>query len=43
MARHKLTVEEKIRGVKKALESPRTPARLKPGLRRYLDKFQGSR
>ncbi len=41
--RHKLTREEKIRGTRKAIASHRTPARLKAGLRRYLEKLERRR
>jgi len=34
MSRHRLTDAEMLRGVKKALKSPRCPPHLKPGLRR---------
>ncbi len=43
MARHKLSVAERIIGVQAALASDRTPERLKPGLRRYLKTLQKSR
>jgi len=42
MARHKFTTAEKIEGVRKALHSKKTPAQLKPGLRRYLAKLEGA-
>ena len=34
MARHRLTKEEQMRGVERALESQRTPPQLKKGLRK---------
>jgi hypothetical protein len=34
MARRKLTVAEQLKGIEKALASPRTPPQLKEGLRR---------
>lgn len=43
MARHKLSVAERIVGVQTALASDRTPKQLKPGLRRYLKVLQKSR
>jgi len=43
MPRHKLTAAEKIRGLKKAIASPRTPDRLKVGLRRYLQRLEGKK
>lgn len=41
MARHRLTKEEQQRGVEKALESPRTPAQLKKGLKKRQGQLQG--
>lgn len=38
--RHKLTREEKIRGAEKALANPKTPASLKKGARKLLDKLK---
>jgi hypothetical protein len=43
VARHKFSIAEKIIGVQTALASDKTPARLKPGLRRYLKVLQKSR
>jgi hypothetical protein len=43
VARHKLSVAERIIGVQAALASDRTPKQLKPGLRRYLKALQKSR
>jgi hypothetical protein len=37
MAKHALTLEERIRGVRAAITSPRTPNHLRPGLRKHLD------
>jgi hypothetical protein len=36
MARHVLTLEERIRGLHSALKSPRTPARLRRPLQQQL-------
>jgi hypothetical protein len=41
MARHKLTLEERKRGARKAIASKKTPARLKEGLRKWLKKHGG--
>jgi hypothetical protein len=38
--RHKLTREEKIRGIKKALANPKTPERFKKGMRKYLERLE---
>jgi hypothetical protein len=38
--RRKLTLAEKIRGTTRALASSRTPAQLRPGLKRYLTQLQ---
>ena len=35
MAGHKLSDEERLRGVRRCLASPKTPNHLKPGLKRY--------
>ena len=43
MGRHRLTLEEKIHGVQRALASPRTPDQLKPGLEGYLKKLRERR
>jgi len=40
MARHKLTRLEQLRGLRKAVRSPRTPAWLKPSIRRYLRRIE---
>jgi hypothetical protein len=40
MARHKLTKEQQIRGLKKAIASPRTPKQFKPFLRTRLAKLR---
>lgn len=37
MARRKLTALEQLKGVEKAIASPRTPPQLKEGLRRRAD------
>lgn len=36
MARHKLTRDEQIRGIRKALKNPRTPKGFRPALQRRL-------
>jgi len=41
MPRHRLSDPEMLRGVKRALESSRTPSHLKPGLRRLRDRLEG--
>lgn len=41
MARHRLTREERIRGIRAALRSPRTPRHLKRALRRVLARLEG--
>lgn len=40
MPRHKLTVQERLRGTERALRSRRTPKHLKPGLRRYRKQLE---
>ena len=40
MARHKLTRLEQLKGLRKAVRSPRTPSWLKPSIRRYLNKIE---
>lgn len=40
MARHKLTRQERIRGLKKAIANPRTPKALKEGARKALRKLE---
>jgi hypothetical protein len=42
MARHKLTREEQIRGIRKALKNPRTPNQFRPALKRRLKKLGGT-
>lgn len=39
MARHKLTKAERIKGLRKAIHSKKTPAHLKAGLREYLKRL----
>jgi len=34
MARHKLTPEEQLKGIEKAMSNPKTPQQLKKGLER---------
>jgi hypothetical protein len=41
MARHKLTREEQIRGLKKALANPRTPKAFRAGMQKRLRKLEG--
>jgi hypothetical protein len=40
MARHKLTPREQLRGLRKCLRSKKTPAHLKPSIRRYVRKLE---
>lgn len=40
MARHVLTLAERIRGTRVALSSSKTPAHLKPGLRVSLERLE---
>ena len=40
MAKHKLTKKQQAMGIRKALRSPKTPARLKPPMRRYLARLE---
>jgi hypothetical protein len=40
MARHRLTRLEQLKGLRKAVRSPRTPSWLKPSIRRYLRKIE---
>lgn len=37
MSRHVLTLGERIRGIRNAIASPRTPPQLKPGLRKLRE------
>lgn len=39
MARHNLSKEEQIRGLKKVLANPRTPKQFKPSMRKRLAKL----
>lgn len=41
--RYRLSVADRILGIQTALASDRTPARLKPGLRRYLRTLKESK
>ena len=41
--RHVLTVEERIRGLRKAIDSSATPEHLKPALKRQLELLQNKR
>lgn len=38
--RHRLTDEERLRGVEKSLQSPRLPESLREGLRRYREQLK---
>jgi len=38
--RHRLTIEERLRGIRKALASPRMPSVLRPGLQLYLGELK---
>jgi len=40
--RHKLSVAEQIRGLKKALANSRTPKALRPPMRKRLEKLEHS-
>lgn len=40
--RHQLTREEKIRGLRAAIASRKTPRRLKAGLRKHLAQLEGT-
>jgi hypothetical protein len=40
MARHKLSRDEQASGLRKALRSRKTPAWLKPSIRRFLRKLE---
>jgi uncharacterized membrane protein (DUF106 family) len=40
MARHVLTLEQRIEGLEKALASRRTPRRLRPNMRLYLEELK---
>lgn len=40
MARHELTLEERRRGVLKAINSKKTPKRLRKGLKKYAKKMK---
>ena len=40
MGRYKLSDEERLKGVRRCLASPKTPKHLKPGLKRYLSTLE---
>ena len=40
MPKHKLTLQQQALGLRKCLESKRTPKWLKPSIRRYLRKLE---
>jgi hypothetical protein len=42
MARHKLTVEQQIRGLEKALANPNTPKQFLPNMRERLAKLKAA-
>lgn len=37
---HRLTLEERLRGLRAALASPRTPSHLRPGLEKQMEELQ---
>lgn len=41
MARHRLTKDEQIRGLRKALKNPRTPSQFRKGMEKRLRKLEG--
>lgn len=41
MARHKLTTEQQIRGLRKALANPKTPKQFRAGMEKRLAKLEG--
>jgi hypothetical protein len=41
MARHTLTKDEQIRGLKKALANPKTPKPFRKGMEKRLAKLEG--
>ncbi len=41
MARHKLTVEEQMRGLRKALKNPKTPKCFRPSMEKRLRNLEG--
>lgn len=41
MARHKLTKDEQIKGLKKALANPKTPKAFRKGIESRLAKLEG--
>ena len=40
MGRHKLSLDDQIRGLEKGIRSRRTTAWLKPGMRKFLKKLR---
>jgi len=42
MAKHKLTVADQAKGLRKCLQSKRTPKWLKPSIRNYLKRLEAS-
>lgn len=43
MGKNPFTKEQQIRGLKKALKNPRTPKQLRAGMKKRLEKLEGSR
>jgi hypothetical protein len=41
--RHKLTLEQQIRGLQKGIASSRTPKQFKPSMRKRLAKLRGKK
>lgn len=39
MARHKLTKEQQVKGLRKALQNPRTPKQFLAGMKKRLEKL----
>jgi hypothetical protein len=40
MAKHRLSIEDQIRGLEKGIRATGTPKWLKPGMKRYLKKLK---
>lgn len=40
MARHRLTLAEQIKGLRKALKNPRTPQQFRAGMKKRLQKLE---
>jgi hypothetical protein len=41
--RHKLSVEEQVRGLRKALKNPKTPKCFRPSMEKRLTRLEGER